>query len=284
MKKIALLSLVASSVLLAGGYKIPENSTNAVALGAANVAHNHNSADAAYYNPAKMVFMSDENHIDANLVYIGLDSVDYEGTQGVYPASGSSESEDFFIPSLHYVSPKLGDNGARVGLSIVSPGGLSKRWEGGQVASATAEEFTLQTIEINPTAAFRVNDTLSVGVGFRIVYSSGVAKGTPVPDVIYQNLEGDSLDFGYNLALAYQPTEALEFGLTYRSKINLALDGDADLAYPGNGTTIPALPAGTYDASITFHSISGSVLERTTMKNIKISPNKKVFKMYQTIR
>ena len=60
MKKILLMSLVASSILMAGGYKIPEASTNAVALGAANIAHNH-SADAAYYNPASMVFMSDEH-------------------------------------------------------------------------------------------------------------------------------------------------------------------------------------------------------------------------------
>ena len=67
MKKIVLISLVTSSMLLAGGYKIPEQSTNAVALGAANVAHNQDNADAAYYNPAKMVFMSNANHLEADL-------------------------------------------------------------------------------------------------------------------------------------------------------------------------------------------------------------------------
>lgn len=59
MKKIALLSLVTASVLMAGGYKIPETSLNAVALSAANIAHSH-GADAAYYNPANMVFMEDK--------------------------------------------------------------------------------------------------------------------------------------------------------------------------------------------------------------------------------
>jgi len=45
-----------------------------------------------------------------------------------------------------------------------------------------------------------------------------------------------------------------------------------------------SLPPGTYNAVITFHSLSGSILDKTTINNIKISPNKKVFKMYRTIR
>ena len=235
-------------MLLAGGYKIPENSANAVALGAANVAHNHNSADAAFYNPAKMVFMSDENHIDANLMYIGLSKVDYKGDVTGAPAQDiSSESEDFIVPSFHYVSPKLGKSNARVGLSIVSPGGLSKRWEN-SIASYSAEEFTLQTVEINPTAAFEINKEWGVAVGFRMVHSVGIAKAQgkhPSLGNYSQDLEGDGFDVGYNFALAYQPTKNLEFGFTYRSKINLALDGDADLI----STTAPTLN-GNYDVSV----------------------------------
>jgi hypothetical protein len=45
-----------------------------------------------------------------------------------------------------------------------------------------------------------------------------------------------------------------------------------------------SLPPGTYDATITFHSLSGLILDQTTIQNIKISPNKKVFRMYQTVR
>ena len=44
------------------------------------------------------------------------------------------------------------------------------------------------------------------------------------------------------------------------------------------------LPAGTYDATITFHSVSGAILEKTTINGINISTNKKVFKMYRTVR
>jgi len=255
MKNIALISLVASSVLMAGGYKIPENSTNAVALSAANVAHNHNSADAAYYNPAKMIFMSDENHIDSNLIYIGLDETKYKGDVSFLGTPlGSqnikSEKENFLVPSIHYVSSKLGKNSARVGLSVFSPGGLTKRWEN-SVASMGAEEFSMQTIEINPTVAFEVSKKLGVAFGFRAVHSSGVAKATPAANAVYQDMEGDSLDFGYNLALAYQPSEALEIGVTYRSKIDLVLDGKADLKYTDAESGAVRLD-GNYDGSVTL--------------------------------
>ena len=116
MKKIVLLSLCASAILVAGGYKIPEASLNSVALSAANVAHNK-SADAAYYNPANMVFMKHDGIMEMDLMYIGLSEIDYKGnyTSSAGVTSGPhnihSKSENFLIPSFHYVSPEV--DGAR---------------------------------------------------------------------------------------------------------------------------------------------------------------------------
>ena len=55
INKLMVLSLAACTSLYSAGYKIPEQSLNAVALSAAYIA-NANGADAAYYNPANMVF------------------------------------------------------------------------------------------------------------------------------------------------------------------------------------------------------------------------------------
>lgn len=227
------MSLVASSIMMANGYKIPETSTNAVALGAANIAHNQNSADAAYYNPAKMVFMSDENHIEADVTYIGLDKITYK------PVGGNeikSKYENFYVPTLHYVSGALGANGVRVGLSITSPGGLSKKWNDAP-GSTSAKEFTLKTVEVNPTVAFKINNTLSVAAGFRALYSDGIVTNA------YYDMTGTGLDFGYNLALEYKPMEALEIGVTYRSKINMNVDGTTSRVVAGaNGDVSVSLP------------------------------------------
>ena len=234
MKKIVLGSLIASSILLAGGYKVPESSINGVALGAANVAHNK-SADAAYYNPANMVFMNHDGIMEVDMMYIGLSEVDYNGnytSRGVTtgPYDISSKSENFLIPSFHYVSPEV--DGARYGLSIITPAGLSKRWDS-QPAKATAEEFTLETVEINPTLALPIGDKVGIAVGMRAIYSKGVVKSNNGGGT-YRDMDGDSIDFGYNLAIAYKPSKELELAMTYRSKVDLTVEGDAKLGVANN--------------------------------------------------
>lgn len=88
---------------------------------------------------------------------------------------------------------------------MVPPAGLSKRWEDA-LPKATSEEFTLQVIELNPTISYKVNPILSIGGG---------------------------IDYGYNLAISLEPIEDIKLAATYRSKINLHLNGTAKLYNSG---------------------------------------------------
>ncbi|MGC9350549.1 MAG: hypothetical protein ACP5D3_01005 [Sulfurovum sp.] len=99
------LSAVAGSLVLAGGYKIPEQSINSTALGAAYVAHTM-GADSAYYNPANMSFMEDKSFVEGGVTLAHLPSNEY---RLVAPYSGESEVENLPIPYLHYVSKPMGD-------------------------------------------------------------------------------------------------------------------------------------------------------------------------------
>lgn len=220
------LFLLLGGSLFAGGYKIPENSLNSVALSAATVAYS-NSADAAYYNPANMVFMKNEDVLEANLLYIGLSDIEYaSATTTIH-----SKRENFIVPSLHYVSHGIND--VRFGLSIVSPAGLSKRWEDAP-ARYMAEEFTLKTIEINPSIALALGERAALAVGLRAIYSEGVVKSSS--PIASRDMNGDSIDFGYNIALSYKPTSELGLALTYRSKVDLDIKGDAYLSYLTNSS------------------------------------------------
>jgi len=221
MKKIILSSVLLSSIVFAGGYRIPESSTDAVALSAACIA-NANGADASYYNPANMAFSDNaKNDIEIDVTYIGLSKVDYKGTTAVkgilIPTDTSSESEDFIVPTLHYVSPKFGK--FRVGLSIVSPGGLSKRWKE-QPASLYSQEFTLTTVEINPTFSYKLTDKIAIGGGIRAIYSDGEVKNAKY------EMTGDGFDFGYNVAISIKPDKKTTVALTYKSKVDLDISGD----------------------------------------------------------
>ncbi|MFZ2888836.1 OmpP1/FadL family transporter [Sulfuricurvum sp.] len=261
MRYIVLLSAAAAAAM-AGGYKIPESSINGTALSAAYVAASH-GADAAYYNPAAMVYNEDANLFEADMTYIGLSSIDFDGTSDY-----SSKKENFLVPTLHFASKKLGDNGARVGLSVIVPAGLSKRWDH-STPKATAEEFTLQTVEVNPSFAVPLSDTVSFGAGFRIIHTSGIVKSSAA---VSRDMEGSAIDYGYNIALLYKPTQALNLAATYRSNIDLSVEGNAKLysgstlAYNGDvSVSVPVPAALNLAASYTFgHGTTvEAVFERT---------------------
>ena len=221
-KSLVLLSTCAATTIYAAGYKIPEQSLNSVALSAAYVA-NANGADASYYNPANMVWNDDANLLELGLTYINLPKVKYKDDTSA-TKDGKSKSEQFLLPALHFTSKAYGK--LRYGLSITAPGGLSKRWDT-PFQKASAEEFTLKIIEVNPTVAYKVNDKFAIGGGIRAVYSSGKVKAEKAP-YYSEDMNGDDISFGYNLAASYRPNSDLKFATTYRSKINLREDGTAN--------------------------------------------------------
>ncbi|WP_456480613.1 OmpP1/FadL family transporter, partial [Nautilia sp.] len=208
-----------------------------MALSAANVA-NASDADANYYNPANMVFNENKNSFEFLMTYIKLPKVKFENSNSqVY----YSREEEFLIPQFHFASRDY--NGWRWGISVTTPAGLSKRWDD-IIPEAGAKEFTLKTVEFNPTVAKKINDNFSVAVGFRAVKSEGIANGLGlkdvngdgVPDPIYSEyLNGTSTDYGWNAALSYQnDSRDTKVALTYRSKVDLTLKGDASGYYLTN--------------------------------------------------
>jgi len=236
------LSAAASTVLMAGGYKIPEQSLNSMALGAAYIA-NTTEADTAYFNPANMVFLGEKQYVEGAVTLAHLPSNIF--TLG--SASGETETENILIPNFHYVSAPMGD--FRWGFSITAPGGLTKRWNT-PFQKAFAEEFTLKIIDVNPSISYKVMDNLSVGAGVRLIYSEGVvkndARGIGIP--LKVDMEGDTIEFGYNLAISYKPTEDTTMAVTYRSNVDLNEEGTATITYPigsPTGTTV------TGDAGVT---------------------------------
>ncbi|WP_292656742.1 OmpP1/FadL family transporter [Nitratifractor sp.] len=238
--KGALLLGTAVAGLNAAGYKLPEQSVSSMALGAAYVAHT-TGADTAYYNPANMAFMDPQRqYVEGALTWVHLPAIDYEGKQylpsvGLVPADGSTKVENIPVGHLFYVSPAYG--AWRFGMSVAAPGGLSKRWDN-PVQKLFAEEFTLKIIEANPSVAYRINDQWSIGAGVRMVYTDGRVKsdGMTSSGRLARDMNGDSVDWGYNLAVSYRPSKDWNFAVTYRSNVNLTVEGTATL-YAGSPTT-----------------------------------------------
>ena len=250
IKRITVSIVASSAVMMAGGYKIPEQSLNSMALGAAYVAHT-TGADTAYFNPANMAFMENKQYIEGALTLAHLPSNVY--SLGAF--SGESEVENMAIPNLHYVANAMGD--LRWGVSLVAPGGLTKQWKT-PFQQASAEEFTLKVLELNPSVSYKIADNLALGVGLRIIYSEGIVKsnGATLSRIIQnpraniaRDMQGDTVEFGYNAALAYKPTADTNLAITYRSNVDLNEEGTATLSaggqtvYKGDASVSVPLPA-----------------------------------------
>lgn len=255
-KAVALSAMITSVTSIeASGYKLPEQSLNSVALGAAYVAHT-TGADTAYYNPARMGFLDrDRNYIEGSLTLVHLPSIDFEGAQylpvppsGVFlKGDGATKIENIGIGQLHYVSKDF--DGFRFGFSLATPGGLSKRWDD-PVEKTFAEEFSLRLIEANPSISYRISDNIGIGGGVRILYADGKVKsdGSDLGIVLSRDMDGDDIALGYNLALAISAPGDIDLAVTYRSKIDMKIEGHASITagkfnYSGGANVDLPLPA-----------------------------------------
>ena len=220
MKRV-LLSIVATcSLLNAGGYKVPEQSADSLGLAASNVAFSF-GADAAYFNPANMMFLDGRHHFESTLGWFHINSLDFKTDSG---KTYSSQKFDSLAGTFSFVTPELYENW-KFGLALAVPVAVGISWEDPETAF-TGKRFKLQVVELNPTVAYRINDKLAVAVGARGVYTKG--KIASDFGIGYREIQGDAINYGYNVALTYRPTQELSFAVTYRSKVNLELKGSTD--------------------------------------------------------
>ncbi len=262
VKIVGLLAVVAS-VVYGGGYRIPEQSASSVALSGAYIA-NSSGASASYYNPANMSFNKNQTDMEVSLMHIGLTKIKYTDNNGVAANDGKSKAESFIVPTLFISTKDYAGIGLRYGLSITAPGGLSKRWDS-PTQKASAEEFTLEVVELNPTVSYKINEQFAVGGGLRVVKTDGVVKSDAAlggGHYLKRDLTGDSIDYGYNLAVAFKPDETSNISATYRSNVDLTVEGDATLTFTLTGynlesgakVTVPLPAVTTLAYSKTFGS------------------------------
>ncbi len=228
MKRGLVCLLALSTAVLAGGYKIPEQSVLSTGTAGAYFS-SANDPSASYYNPANMAFMEDFAGLEVGVRYIRLPSIRFRGSAydpvagSFTTVNGSSESENFYIPYFHYVSPKVGS--FRFGLSLVTPAGLSKRWEG-TVPAAYARKFLLEVYELDLTASYLITDTLAIGGGLRGVYARGEVEYERAPAYSLSMDGSTGLLPSAFVSVSYRPVENLTVSTLYRPKVNLKLEGD----------------------------------------------------------
>jgi long-chain fatty acid transport protein len=261
MKKIisvvGLTALLTAGSALASGYRIPEQSVDATAKAGANIA-SADGADASYYNPANMSFLAaDVWLVEGDLTYIHLPSITYTDDRSV-TRNGESEKEHFVLPALFMVSPEY--NNFRLGFSVTAPYGLSKRWE--QPFPRTfSQEYSLAVIEMSPAISYKTCEYFSLAAGPRLLYSSAEVRSngvvSPQGYTATRAMDGDTVEMGWNVALSAKPMKNMTLAVTYRSNVDLGLEGDATLG--SNTQPFPVVTGGSVEVPApAILSVSGA--------------------------
>lgn len=223
----------------AAGFFLQEQSVSAMGAAYAGSAAIARDPSAMFYNPAALTQLpGGQIHVGGNYLYPKANFDDRGSTLvrpvapgpvlGVTPVGGSDSDDPIdgtLIPNLYY-SQQINDI-VWLGLGVSVPFGLSSEFSPDWYGRFDSIKTDLQTINIQPTAAFKVNDWLSIGGGIDIqladaeltsaVYN-GVTEGR-------SKLEGDDYTIGWNLGVTLKPWETTTIGLHHRSSISHRLEG-----------------------------------------------------------
>ena len=241
---------VLPACVLAGGSKIPDQSTRAMGMLDAFVA-GADDASAVYYNPAGLTRLSRPEII--NNAYIAHTTA-YSSGPGV---DETSDGRTYFVPNFYGAMP-LADTDLALGIGVYSPFGLGARWGDDTRNASWLSLAEIQLANVNPTVAWQPVESLSLGLGLDFFQSRAVTRFVhPLLGEVDIDTTGDG--WGYNFGIQYQWTPELALGATYRSAVDVHYEGDLDIDTPAF--------RGSADSELTYpQSISLGVAWQATDK------------------
>jgi len=246
-----LLSLASASTL-ASSFALIEQSVSGMGTAYAVGSSGIGDASTVYFNPAGMSRLSG-THLNGALqvVYSQVDfdgSAEYSQFSGVAfqdpnlpgtPIGGKHKTDADLTAAVPsgYISHQYSDR-VWFGLGVNAPFGLKTDYDSNWVGRYHAIKSELYTYNFNPSIAFKPNKYATIGFGVSALYAdgeltndidAGLAAGAPGTDDLRSKLTGDDWGYGYNGGLLLEPSENTRFGFHYRSKIDLTLDGRAEI-------------------------------------------------------
>lgn len=237
MKKHSLITaalLLPATLAMSAGYQLNLQGLRQLAMGGGGAATPWD-ASAIFYNPGALV---NTNGLQA---YAGalfiMPKVQYVEKQN--GGASSRSVNQTFTPFNVYVGGPL-KKGSRIGLGlgVYTPFGSGLQWDDNWTGRYIIQKIELQSVFVQPTVSYRLNNKISVGAGF--VYAFGhvtLNRAIPAQDLNGHDgqarLKGSANGVGFNAGVHIRATDKLSFGLTYRSRVNMKVKkGDATFSVP----------------------------------------------------
>lgn len=222
---------------VAAGFQVSESSATGLGRAFAGDAAIADNASVLAKNPAGMTKIK-STQVSGALSYINpevdvTDNTDYSVVGGNSYNKYSNIAPSQFVPASYIVSPINED--WYWGLGIFSNYGFATDFPDSAAAGPQAGFSEILTINFNPSLAYQVNEHLSLGAGFNVIYADAELKrrlgyagdliGQPAGNEAIK-LKGDDFGYGWNVGALIEIDENNRFGISYRSKVKLNFDGD----------------------------------------------------------
>jgi long-chain fatty acid transport protein len=229
---------------LGSGFALYESGTRANALGSTLVGR-ADDPSAVFFNPAGITQLPGLQFMGGSIFIAPTTDVKTKGNiLNPFSKQEATNSVDghVWLPPHLYMTYQI-NNSLWFGFGLFTPFGLGTEFDGDWPGRFNSYKAIIQSLNINPNIAWKINDQLSVAVGLDVMwFDLELRQKIPVqlPGVfteVDQRLNGDSFGFGCNAAVRYQPFDWLAFGLSYRSQVTQDVEGQADftkdLTLPG---------------------------------------------------
>ncbi|MBO1927585.1 outer membrane protein transport protein [Thiomicrorhabdus sp. 6S2-11] len=228
-KSFLLFLSFCSSSVFANGFYAFNHSNNSFGLAGAYQSQAL-GVDAAYYNPANLVFIKESEGLwefdgivahQPQQAFRGTINLPVEDT----PASGQADAINAVMPYVFYVSPE--NNNWRWGLSTTYQG-VTSQW-GGQPQAFLVGSATVATFILSPVVSYKVSEQFSIGGGLQMTYSmlEQSSQGNLFGPDMSLDLNADGFDLSHILATTYKVNQDFTLSAVYRSATETTLKGDA---------------------------------------------------------
>ena len=228
--------------LQAGGLYMYEIGTSDLGFASAGTAARAEDASTIYANPAGMTRLAgDQFTVGAQALY---GKVDYElDGKGALAGSDPGNIIGWLPGGSAFYSHSVSDN-LKLGIGAYGNFGLAMdfgdSWAGKNVVGKAA----LMAMTIQPTAAYRINDQWSLGVGVTANYGFFKLERERLLGGTSNQIDHDWA-WGSRLGLMYEPNDSTRLGLVWNSEVEYKFKIDGKLTIDPIGpigpitTTIP---------------------------------------------
>lgn len=215
---LSLLTLGLCSMAFAGGYRVALQGVRQASMGLTSVMHARD-ASVAFYNPAGLAFVESKLSIAAGGFGI-MNKAKWQNAKTME----SSETDSPLGTPIYFAASYRPFEDITVGVSFTTPFGSTVKWPDGWAGQANVTEIQLKSYFIQPTIAVKFNDWFSAGAGF--IYAMGSVNLQRTLSIAGNDigLEIDDTDahgLGFNVGAYFRPSEKVNIGLAYRSKVDM---------------------------------------------------------------